>query len=134
MKNKWSNLDAKKYINYYKKKNISKELALRIYTTHLLESEKKLVRVGQIATGLLVITGMLWIPFQKSLSGGGLFQYIQGIQAYISPPIAAAFLLGLFIKRINSQGVMSAFGVGALLGVGRLISEIQGSANINFII
>ncbi len=94
------------------------------------KSEKHLVRVGQIATGVLVITGMLWIPFQKSLSGGGLFQYIQGIQAYISPPIAAAFLLGLFIKRINSQGVMSAFGVGALLGVGRLFSEIQGNSNI----
>ncbi|MBI45501.1 MAG: sodium transporter [Candidatus Marinimicrobia bacterium] len=94
------------------------------------ESEKKLVRVGQIATGVLVITGMLWIPFQKSLSGGGLFQYIQGIQAYISPPIAAAFLLGLFIKRINSQGVMMAFYTGALLGLGRLISEIMGWANL----
>jgi len=94
------------------------------------QSEKNLVRVGQVATGLLVVTGMLWIPFQKSLSGGGLFQYIQGIQAYISPPIAAAFLLGLFIKRINSQGVMAAFYTGALLGVGRLGSEIMGSTNI----
>ena len=94
------------------------------------QSEKKLVRVGQIATGFLVITGMLWIPFQKSLSGGGLFQYIQGIQAYISPPIAAAFLLGLFVKRINSQGVMAAFYAGALLGVGRLVSEIMGSTNL----
>ena len=94
------------------------------------KSEKSLVRVGQIATGVLVVTGMLWIPFQKSLSSGGLFQYIQGIQAYISPPIAAAFLLGLFIKRINSQGVMGAFYIGAILGVGRLVSEIFGSVNI----
>jgi len=94
------------------------------------KSEKHLVRVGQIATGFLVLSGMLWIPFQKSLSSGGLFQYIQGIQAYISPPIAAAFLLGLFIKRINSDGVMSAFGLGAVLGVGRLFSEIMGYSNV----
>ena len=94
------------------------------------KSEKHLVRVGQIATGFLVLTGMLWIPFQKSLSSGGLFQYIQGIQAYISPPIAAAFLLGLFVKRINSQGVMAAFYTGAVLGVGRLVSEIMGSTNL----
>ena len=94
------------------------------------KSEKHLVRVGQIATGILVLSGMLWIPFQKSLSSGGLFQYIQGIQAYISPPIAAAFLLGLFFKRINSQGVMSAFALGAVLGIGRLISEIMGISNI----
>ena len=94
------------------------------------ESEKKLVRIGQIATGFLVLSGMLWIPFQKTLSSGGLFQYIQGIQAYISPPIAAAFLLGLFVKRINSQGVMAAFYAGAILGLGRLLSEIMGSTNI----
>jgi len=94
------------------------------------ESEKKLVRVGQIATGFLVLSGMLWIPFQKSLSSGGLFQYIQGIQAYISPPIAAAFLLGLFIKRINSQGVMASFYIGAILGIGRLVSEIFEYSNI----
>ena len=94
------------------------------------KSEKHLVRVGQVATGILVLSGMLWIPFQKSLSSGGLFQYIQGIQAYISPPIAAAFLLGLFFKRINSQGVMSAFGLGAILGISRLVSEIMGISNI----
>ena len=46
MKNKWSNLEAKKYISYYKKKNIPKELALRIYTTHLLGREKDLVLHG----------------------------------------------------------------------------------------
>ena len=64
------------------------------------------------------------------MSSGGLFQYIQGIQAYISPPIAAAFLLGLFIKRINSQGVMASFYIGAILGIGRLVSEIMEYSNI----
>ena len=87
-------------------------------------SEKKLVRVGQIATLFLVAIGILWIPFQESLSAGGLFKYIQGIQAYVAPPIAAAFLLGLFIKRLNSQGVMTAFYTGAVLGVLRLVLEV----------
>ena len=89
--------------------------------------EKKLVRIGQIATGILVITGLLWIPFQESLSEGGLFAYIQGIQAYIAPPIAAIFLFGLFFKRINSNGAMSALYLGAFLGLNRLILEIDGS-------
>lgn len=87
-------------------------------------SEKKLVRVGQIATLFLVAIGILWIPFQESLSAGGLFKYIQGIQAYVAPPIAAAFLLGLFIKRLNSKGVMTAFYTGAVLGVLRLVLEV----------
>ena len=94
------------------------------------KSEKDLVKVGQIATGVLVITGMLWIPFQKTLSGGGLFNYLQSVQALISPPIAAVFLLGLFVKRINAQGAMAALYTGAILGVSRLVSEIYGYSNI----
>ena len=94
------------------------------------KSEKDLVKVGQIATGVLVITGMLWIPFQESLSGGGLFNYLQSVQALISPPIAAVFLLGLFIKRINTQGAMAALYSGAFLGIARLVSEIYEIENI----
>ena len=58
-----------------------------------------------------------------------MFKYIQGIQAYVAPPIAAAFLLGLFIKRLNSQGVMTAFYTGAVLGVLRLVLEVYGVQN-----
>ena len=51
-KNKWKNYEANKYITYYKKNNISKELALRIYTTHLLGREKELVLHGGGNTSL----------------------------------------------------------------------------------
>ena len=73
---------------------------------------------------------MMWIPFQESLSGGGLFCYLQSVQALISPPIAAVFLLGLFIKRINAQGAMAALYTGAVLGITRLVSEVNGMENI----
>ena len=52
MKNKWNNSEAKKYISQYKQKNISKELSLRIYTTHLLGREKDLVLHGGGNTSL----------------------------------------------------------------------------------
>jgi len=51
---------------------------------------------------------------------------LQSIQAYISPPIAAAFLLGIFFKKINSAGAKWALLTGALLGVGRLSMEVAG--------
>ena len=94
------------------------------------KSEKSLVRVGQLATAVLVLTGMIWIPFQKSLSDGGLFTYLQSVQALIAPPIAAVFLLGLFIKRINAQGAMAALYTGAVLGISRLVSEVYQIENI----
>ena len=46
MKNLWKNSESFKYIDYYKKNNVSQDLALRIYTTHLLGGEKKLVLHG----------------------------------------------------------------------------------------
>ena len=67
-------------------------------------SDKELVRFGQLATLVLVVVSLGWIPFMKFLMGGGIFQYLQSIQAYISPPIAAVFLLGLFFPMDPFQG------------------------------
>ena len=91
------------------------------------KSEKQLVRFGQIATFFLVVSGILWIPFQEQLQEGGLFKYIQQIQGLISPPIAAVFLFGLFFKRLNSKGAMTALYLGAFLGINRLILTMEGS-------
>ena len=87
-------------------------------------SEKKLVLVGQIATVMMVAFGVVWIPFMKSISGQ-LYQYLQSVQAYISPPIAAVFLIGLFWKRVNSKGAIASLVTGFVLGMGRLIAEIN---------
>lgn len=87
-------------------------------------TEKQLFRVGQVSTVLLVVFGVAWIPLMKFVSGG-LFTYIQSVQAYISPPIAAVFLWGVFYKRVNLTGAMSSLGAGFILGVLRLTCEIH---------
>ncbi len=86
--------------------------------------ERTLVRVGQLSTIALVVFGLLWIPMMKLISGQ-IYQYLQSVQAYISPPIAAAFLLGVAWKRINSQGAIASLGAGFVLGIGRLVAEIN---------
>ena len=88
-------------------------------------SEKKLVFVGRIATGVVVLSGILWIPFMKAVSGGGLYTYLQSVQAYIAPPIASVFLLGLFWKRINATGAFTALVSGFSAGMIRLGLEIN---------
>ncbi len=108
---------------------------------HPQASEKKLVQVGQLATVVLVILGLAWIPMLNALDGG-LFQKIQSIQSYISPPIAAVFLLGLFVPKLNALGAKYALLSGALLGCLRLTLELNKSqlqgvwlyfAEINFL-
>jgi SSS family solute:Na+ symporter len=86
-------------------------------------SEKELVRFGRIATIFLVILSLGWIPFMDTLMDGGIFHYLQSMQAYISPPIAAVFLLGLFYKWINARGAIITLWTGFAIGIFRLVME-----------
>lgn len=88
-------------------------------------TQKDLVRFGRLATIVLVIVSLGWIPFMKSLMGGGIFHYLQSVQAYISPPIAAVFLFGLFYKWINARGAIVSLWVGFVIGVFRLVAEFM---------
>jgi SSS family solute:Na+ symporter len=56
---------------------------------------------------------------------GQIYVYLQSVQAYISPPIAAVFLLGIFFKRLNSHGAMASLLSGFVLGMSRLILEVS---------
>ena len=106
-------------------------------------TEKRLVQVGRVSTVILVGLGLAWIPFMKYISPQ-LYIYLQSVQAYIAPPIAACFLLGVIMPRLNGAGAMSALIVGFVLGALRLGLELgrahlaQGSvwmwlATINFL-
>jgi SSS family solute:Na+ symporter len=86
--------------------------------------ERTLVIVGQLATVAMVGFGILWIPMMELISGQ-LYQYLQSVQAYISPPIAAVFLLGLFWRRVNARGAIAALGSGFVLGLARLVLELN---------
>ena len=104
-------------------------------------SERHLVRVGRIATGVLCVSGLLWIPLMKVISSQ-VYHYLQSVQAYIAPPIAAVFLLGIFWKRINGAGALTSLIGGFSLGMIRLVAELNKKhlsgilytfANINFL-
>lgn len=86
-------------------------------------TEHQLVIVGQISTVILVIFGLLWIPFMEFFSNQ-LFLYLQSIQAYIAPPITAVFLVGLFYKRLNSMGAITSLISGFFLGLMRFFLEL----------
>jgi len=90
-------------------------------------TEARLVTVGRIVTLVLVVLGLLWIPLLRVIEGG-LFQQLQAIQAYISPPIAAVFLLGIFFKKLNATGAKFALLTGAVLGTIRLVMEIMNNS------
>jgi SSS family solute:Na+ symporter len=85
--------------------------------------ERKLVNIGRVATAIVVLLGIAWIPIMQGISPA-LYEYLQSVQAYIGPPIAAVFLLGIFSKRINSQGAMATLVGGLIVAIVRLAAEI----------
>ena len=56
------------------------------------DSEKKLLNIGKIATSVIVVLGIIWIPIMEKIGGGVMYQYLQNVQSYIAPPVAAVFL------------------------------------------
>ncbi len=90
-------------------------------------SEKTLVRVGQISTIGMVALGLLWIPFMDQISGK-LFVYLQSVQGYIAPPIAAVFLVGIMWRRVNAKGAIASLVTGFVIGMTRLIAELNKEA------
>jgi len=91
--------------------------------------EKQLVRVGRIVTVAMVALSMLWVPFIKYLSTE-VYIYLQSVQAYISPPIAAVFLIGVFWPRANRYGAIAALVAGAVLGALRFIFELNKGSSL----
>lgn len=86
---------------------------------HPNASGRTQVVVGRIATVVIVLVGILWIPVMKTL-GKNLYEYLQSVQGYMSPAIAVLFAAGIFWKRANAHAAFWSFLVGAFGGFLRL--------------
>ena len=88
------------------------------------KSERELLTIGKIATGIIVVLGIIWIPIMDKIGGGVMYQYLQNVQSYIAPPVTTVFLLGIIWKRVNSKAAITTLFAGLLLLIVRLGSEI----------
>jgi SSS family solute:Na+ symporter len=81
-------------------------------------SQARLVWIGRWATVGMVLISLFWIPVIQGSKG--LYDYLQGVQGYLAPPIFAVFFLGVAFKRLNANGCLAALIVGFALGAFRL--------------
>ncbi len=84
-------------------------------------TQHELVRMGRIATTVMVFIAFAWIPVIKNAQG--LYGYLQAVQGYLAPPIFVVFFLGVFFKRMNAQGALWSMLVGFALGIFRMIVD-----------
>ncbi len=81
-------------------------------------TQGELVRMGRLATVVMVIIALLWIPVVKGAHG--LYDYLQSVQGYLAPPIFVVFFFGVFWKRLNAQGCFWAMVIGFIVGIFRM--------------
>ena len=84
-------------------------------------SQHELVWMGRVATAVMVLVALLWIPVIEGARG--LYEYLQSVQGYLAPPIFTVFFFGIFNKRLNAKGCIWALVVGFLLGTFRLLVD-----------
>ena len=86
-------------------------------------SNKELMIVGRFFVIVMTALSIAWIPVVENTQGGQLYIYIQAISAYLQPPIAAMFLVGILWKRANEQGAFWGLMAGIVTGGTRMILE-----------
>ncbi|NXO35492.1 SC5A9 protein, partial [Locustella ochotensis] len=87
-------------------------------------SEQELMIVGRVFIVILVVVSILWIPVIQTANSGKLFDYIQSIGSYLSPPVTALFILAIFWKRVNEPGAFWGLMAGLAVGAVRMIMDL----------
>ncbi|MCI2108964.1 MAG: sodium:solute symporter [Bacteroidales bacterium] len=96
--------------------------------------QKKLVAVGKIAATAIVLIAALWAPQIEKF--GSLLKYYQEMLSYLAPPVVAAFLMGIFCRRVNAKGAFIGLLSGLVVAVALLIwkDEIFGGLHFLYVI
>ncbi|XP_043974756.1 sodium/glucose cotransporter 2 [Gambusia affinis] len=86
-------------------------------------TEPELIVVGRVWVLCIVAISICWIPIVQAAQSGQLFDYIQSVSSYLSPPIASVFLLAVFVKRVNETGAFWGLVGGLAMGLCRMLPE-----------
>ncbi|XP_077134391.1 sodium/glucose cotransporter 4 isoform X2 [Ranitomeya variabilis] len=85
--------------------------------------ERELMIVGRVFIVVLVVISILWIPIIQAANSGLLFDYMQSVTSYLSPPVTAIFVLGIFVKRLTEPAAFWGLLIGLLVGLTRMIMD-----------
>ena len=92
-------------------------------------SERKLVLIGRLATMVTVVGAILMVSFVKLISSQ-VYLFLQNVQAFISPPITAVFIFGLFFKQITGRAAIWTLVIGETIGILRLVAQLLVQMNM----
>jgi SSS family solute:Na+ symporter len=86
-----------------------------VRTFRLRTSDQGLARWGRWSTVGFMLAAILWSPIV--LQFPTLWQYLQSFMSYITPPVTAVFIIGIFWPRANAAGALATLLIGVPLGI-----------------
>jgi SSS family solute:Na+ symporter len=100
--------------------------------------DKRVVTIGRIATGIIMLLAMLWSTQGDQF--GTIFEAINKIPMTFAPAVTTVFVLGVLWKRGTWQAAMTTLYVGTIIGgiyflldmpgIGKML--LHGQANLGF--
>ncbi len=95
-------------------------------------SETTLVRTGRVATIGFMLLSALWAP--QIARFPSLWQYLQSILSYVTPPVVVVFVLGIFWRGATATAATVTLAAGIPLGVaGWAFNEIAAVYPIQYL-
>jgi SSS family solute:Na+ symporter len=95
-------------------------------------TDAQLVSTGRWATVAFMVLSAVWAPQISRFPT--LWQYLQSVLSYVTPPVVAVFLFGMLWRRATPAAAAMTLGVGLPLGlVGWIINEIVGVFSIQYL-
>jgi SSS family solute:Na+ symporter len=86
-------------------------------------NERKLILVGRLSTTAAVVGAILIVPLVKVITSQ-IYLFLQSVQSFVSPPITAVFLFGLFSKRMTANTAIVTLIIGEAIGIFRLVLQL----------
>jgi solute:Na+ symporter, SSS family len=84
--------------------------------------DDKVVSIGRIATGVIMILAMLWSTQGDQF--GTIFEAINKIPMTFAPAVTTVFVLGVMWKRGTKQAAMATLYIGSLIGVAYFLVDM----------
>lgn len=91
---------------------------------------RAMARLGRGITLLLVLVAAVWAPAIDRFPG--LFAYLQQAFAYVTPPLVAVFLAGMFSRRVSADAALAALLCGHALSFSWFIATQLGWLSLHF--
>lgn len=83
-------------------------------------AERETVIVGRCFSIFMIVISIAWVPVLTNIQGSRLWDYLQSVSSYITPPWVVVFLLGMFWRRCSEQGAWWGLMAGLAIGVTRM--------------